>query len=87
MPDGGWAIVLALLGLVVSLVVGIYTARSNRKAARETAEMAGWPAMVQALQAEVARLQSNQAVDIDFHMDALTQLSARVTALERDNKD
>jgi hypothetical protein len=45
-----WATTLAVLGLLVSFVVGVYTARSNRKSARETAELANWPAMVQALE-------------------------------------
>ena len=82
MPSGGWAITIALLGLVVSLVVGIYTARSNRKAALESAELAAWPAMVQALQVEVARLRAVHNGD----SEEIAQLNARVTALERDNR-
>jgi type II secretory pathway component PulJ len=78
-----WATTLAVLGLLVSFVVGVYTARSNRKSARETAELANWPAMVQALETEVARLRAMHNGD----SDEIAELNARVTALERDNKD
>jgi hypothetical protein len=83
MSVADWATTLAVLGLLCSFVVGIYTARSNRKAARETAELASWPPLVQALQAEVERLRAMHNGD----SDEIAELNARVTALERDNKD
>lgn len=61
-PLAQYTTAIAVLGLLVSLVVGIYSAWSSRKAARETAELANWPAMVAALQAEVDRLNAQVIV-------------------------
>ena len=55
-PVAPWALVIALVSLVVSAAVSVYTAHTNRRTARETAALANWPALVAALETEVDRL-------------------------------
>jgi hypothetical protein len=86
-PFAAWTFPIAVLGLVVSLVVGIYSAWSARKSAREVAELANWPAMVAALQAEVTRLRATHEGDIEHYEATVTQIDTRLTALERENED
>lgn len=86
-PLAAFTLPIAVLGLVVSLVVGVYSAWSARKSAREVAELANWPAMVAALQAEVTRLHDTHTGDIDHYEAVLARIDARMAALERDNKD
>lgn len=80
-----WALIVAIVGFIISAAVGVYSAHSARKTAQENAALASWPAMVSALQAEVARLQSLHGEDADrylYYRDELAQLAARVAALE-----
>lgn len=60
-PVAPWAITIALISLVVTAGVGVYTARTNRRTARESAELAAWPALVRSLQDEVDRLSAQVA--------------------------
>lgn len=86
-PVGGlsWALIVAIVGFIISAAVGVYSAHSARKTAQENAALASWPAMVSALQAEVARLQGLHSNDADRYLhyrDELDQLTTRVAALE-----
>jgi len=78
-PVAPWALVVALVSLVVTAGVGVYSAHSQRKTTRENAELAAWPALVRSLQDELTRShdahQANQA--------ALADLVGRVVLLER----
>lgn len=86
-PVGGlsWALIVAIVGFIISAAVGVYSAHSARKTAQENAALASWPAMVTALQAEVARLQGLHTDDADRYRHTrveLDRLTTRVAALE-----
>lgn len=86
-PVGGlsWALIVAIVGFIISAAVGVYSAHSARKTSRENATLASWPAMVSALQAEVTRLQGLHGDDADRYLHyrgELDQLATRVAALE-----
>jgi ribulose 1,5-bisphosphate carboxylase large subunit-like protein len=60
-PVAPWALVVAVIGFVVSAAAGIYSTRTARKTAQESAQVAAWAAIVQALQGEVDRLHARVA--------------------------
>jgi len=56
-----WALAVAVAGFVVSAIVGVYSAHTARRSARENAQLAAWPLLVTGLQTEVDRLHARVA--------------------------
>jgi cell division protein FtsB len=56
-----WALIIAVVGFVTSAIVGMYSAHTARKTAREQAQFADWRALTAALQVEVSRLHTRVA--------------------------
>lgn len=76
-----WAVGIALVTALGTVVVGVYTARSARAANRESSQLGGWRDMVKALQEDVARLRAQRVEDERRYHGELDLCNRRITGL------